>query len=95
MKRTCYTESHIFQIPKEAESGVLVADCRRHRVSDANFYKWGVKHGSMDVSNMTRWRELEEENRRLKTMYAESRTTAETVHTTSSVCANNLWTNAI
>ena len=42
-------------------------------MSDASFYKWRAKYGGMDVSNMTRLRELEEENRRLKTMYVESR----------------------
>ncbi|PTR06817.1 putative transposase [Nitrosospira sp. Nsp5] len=74
MKRTRYTESQIFQILKEAENGVAVPDlCRKHGMSDASFYKWRGKYGGMDVSNMTRLRELEEENLRLKTMYAESR----------------------
>ena len=41
-------------------------------MSDASFYKWRAKYGGMDLSNMTRLRELEEENRRLKKMYAES-----------------------
>ncbi len=42
-------------------------------MSDASFYKWRAKYAGMDVPNMTRLRELEEENRRLKMMYAESR----------------------
>ena len=46
--------------------------CRKHGMSDASFYKWRAKYGGMDLSNMTRLRELEEENRRLKKMYAES-----------------------
>lgn len=74
MKKTRYTESQIFQILKEAESGVPVPElCRKHGMSDASFYKWRAKYGGMDASNMTRLRELEEENRRLKKMYAESR----------------------
>lgn len=74
MKKTRYTESQIFQILKEAESGVPVPElCRKHGMSDASFYKWLAKYGGMDASNMTRLRELEEENRRLKKMYAESR----------------------
>ena len=73
MKKSRYTESQIFQILKEAESGIPVPElCRKHGMSDASFYKWRAKYGGMDVSNMTRLRELEEENRRLKKMYAES-----------------------
>ena len=74
MKKARYTESQIFKILKEAESGIAVPElCRKHGMSDASFYKWRAKYGGMDVSNMTRLRELEEENRRLKTRYAESR----------------------
>ena len=51
MKRTCYTESQIFQILKGAESGVAVPDlCRKHGMSHASFYKWRAKYGGMDVS---------------------------------------------
>lgn len=78
MKQSRYTESQIFQILKEAESGVPVPElCRKHAMSDASFYKWRAKYGGMDVSNMTRLKELEEENRRLKKMYAESKMDAE------------------
>jgi putative transposase len=74
MKKARYTESQIFKILKEAESGIPVPElCRKHGMSDASFYKWRAKYGGMDLSNMTRLRELEEENRRLKAMYAESR----------------------
>jgi putative transposase len=74
MKKPRYTESQIFKILKEAENEVAVPElCRKHGMSDASFYTWRAKYGGMDVSNMTRLRELEEENRRLKTMYPESR----------------------
>ena len=46
-------------------------------MSSASFYKWRAKYGGMDVSTMTRLKELEEENRRLKKMYAESKMDAE------------------
>ncbi len=46
-------------------------------MSDATFYKWRAKFGGMDVSMMARMKELEEENRRLKKMYAEERLKAE------------------
>ena len=47
--------------------------CRKHGMSDASFHKWRSKYGGMDVSMMTRLKELEGQNRRLKRMYAESK----------------------
>lgn len=71
MKKSKYTESQIFNILKQAESGIKVPDiCREHGISQATFYKWRAKFSGMDVSLMKRMRELEEENARLKRMYA-------------------------
>ncbi len=53
--------------------------CRTHGMSDATFYNWRVKYGGMDVSMMKRMKELEEENRRLKKMYAEEHLKAEII----------------
>ena len=78
MKRAKFTDSQIIAILKEAESGIRVADLgRTHGMSDATFYKWRAKFGGMDASMMKRMKELEEENRRLKKMYAEERLKAE------------------
>ena len=80
MKKSRFTESQIIGILKEAESGVPVAElCRTHGMSDATFYNWRSKYGGMDVSMMKRMKELEEENRRLKKMYAEERLKAEII----------------
>jgi len=80
MKKSRYTESQIFQVLKEAESGVPVAElCRKHGMSDATFYKWRAKFGGMDTSSMKRLKELEEENARLKKMYAEEKLKAEII----------------
>ena len=80
MKRSRFTDSQIIAILKEAESGVRVPDlCRKHGMSDATFYKWRAKFGGMDASLMKRMKELEEENRRLKKMYAEEKLKAEIV----------------
>lgn len=80
MKRSKFTDSQIIAILKEAESGVRVADlCRNHGMSDATFYKWRAKFGGMDASLMKRMKELAEENRRLKKMYAEEKLKAEIV----------------
>ena len=46
-------------------------------MSSAQFYKWRAKLGGMDTSLMKRMKELEEENKRLKNMYAEERLKAE------------------
>ena len=80
MKKSQYSESQIISILKEAENGVPAAElCRKHGMSDASFYNWRAKYGGMDVSMMKRMKELAEENRRLKKMYAEERLKAEVV----------------
>lgn len=80
MKKSRFSESQIISILKEAENGVPVAElCRKHGMSDASFYNWRAKYGGMDASMMKRMKELEEENRRLKKMYAEERVKAEIV----------------
>ena len=80
MKKSRFKESQIVSILKEAQSGVPVAElCRQHGMSDATFYNWRSKYGGMDASMMKRMKELEEENRRLKKMYAEERLKAEII----------------
>ena len=72
MKKSRYSESQIVNILKEAEAGVSLEELsRQHGFSKATFYKWKAKYSGMDVSTLKRLRELEEENRRLKQMYAE------------------------
>ena len=78
MKKSRFTDSQILAILKQAEAGVPVPElCREHGMSSATFYKWRAKYGGMDTSMMARLKELEEENRRLKKMYAEERLKAE------------------
>jgi len=78
MKKSRYTDSQILSILKQNEAGTSVADlCREHGMSDASFYKWRSRYGGMDVSLMKRMKELEDENRRLKKMYAEEKLKAE------------------
>ena len=72
MKRTQFSENQIIKILKEAEVGVPVTDlCRTHGFSKSSFYKWKAKYGGMEASDLRHLRELQEENRRLKQMYAE------------------------
>ena len=80
MKKSRFSDSQILAILKQAENGVPVPElCREHGMSSASFYKWRAKYGGMDASLLARLKELEEENRRLKKMYAEERLKAEIV----------------
>lgn len=80
MKKSKYSDSQIMAILKQAEAGTPVPElCREHGMSSATFYKWRAKYGGMDASMMARLKELEEENRRLKKMYAEERLKAEII----------------
>lgn len=80
MKRSKFSDSQILGILKKAESGIPVPQlCREYGMSSATFYKWRSKYGGMDASMMARMKELEEENRRLKKMYAEERLKSEIV----------------
>ncbi len=72
MKRARFSEEQIITILKEAEGGAKVAElCRRHGIADATFYTWRSKYGGLEVSEMRRLRQLEEENRRLKSIVAD------------------------
>jgi putative transposase len=78
VKKSRFTDSQIIAILKQAEAGSLVPDlCREHDISSATFYKWRSKFGGMDASMVSRMKELEEENRRLKKMYAEAQLSAD------------------
>lgn len=72
MQRSRFSETQIVKILKEVEAGRLVKDvCREHGISDATYYNWKSKYGGMEASDVKRLKELEEENRKLKQMYAE------------------------
>ena len=72
MKRSRFTEVQITNVLKEAAAGVPVADVlRKHGVSAATFYAWRAKYGGLEASDLKKMKVLEEENNRLKKMYAE------------------------
>jgi len=74
MRTSRFTDSQILAFLKQNEDGAKVPDlCREHGFSSAQFYKWRSKFGGMDASLMKRMKELEDENRRLKKMYAEEK----------------------
>jgi putative transposase len=71
MKKITFTETQILGILKEQEQGIKVAEiCRKHGISDATFFNWKKKYAGMTVEELKRLKELEYENSRLKTMYA-------------------------
>jgi len=73
MRRGQFTEDQIIGVRREHEAGVKTADlCRKHGINDATFYNWKSKYGGMTVSEAARLRTLEDENRRLKMLLAES-----------------------
>jgi putative transposase len=72
MKISRFSEAQIMGILKQADGGVPVAElCREHGMSSASFYKWRSKYGGMDVSMISQMKSLDDENRRLKKMFAE------------------------
>jgi putative transposase len=72
MKKSRYTETQIVKILKEVEAGRKVNEvCRDYGISDATYYNWKSKYGGMEASDVKRLKELEDENRRLKQMFAD------------------------
>ncbi len=72
MKTSRFSDAQIMAILRKAEDGIPVAElCREHGMSDASFYKWRARLGGMDASMVSQMKSMEDENRRLKKMYAE------------------------
>ncbi len=72
MKKQKFTETQIVNALKEYENGKSSADiCRELGVHKATFYYWNKKYSGMESQDLKRLKDLEEENRKLKKMYAE------------------------
>ena len=72
MKKSRFTETQIVSRLKEADAGMKVEElCRKHGISSASYYNWKKKYGGVDASEIKRLKELEEENAKLKRMYAD------------------------
>lgn len=72
MRKSRFTETQILKVLKEVDAGRQDKDvCREYCISDANYYSWKSKYGGMEASDIKRLKELEEENAKLKRMYAD------------------------
>ena len=72
MKKSKFSEEQIVRILKEVEAGAKVAEtCRKYKISEPTYYNWKQKYAGMEVSQLRRLKELENECSRLKKMYAE------------------------
>ena len=73
MKPRRFTEEQIIGILKQAQAGMKIVDlCRTHGISDVTFYNWRSKYGGMEVSDAKRLKVLEDENKKLKQMLADT-----------------------
>ncbi len=80
MQTSLFTKSQIINILKQAETGAPMPEISRENgMSSASFYKWRSKYGGMDTSMMTRIKELEDQNRRIKKMYTKEKLKAEII----------------
>ena len=72
MRKSRFKEEQIVSILKQVEGGRLVKEvCREHGISETTYYNWKSKYGGMEISDIKRLKELEQENRKLKQMFAD------------------------
>lgn len=72
MTRSKFSENQIINVLKQVEAGRTVAEvCRDNAISTSTYFKWKAKYGGLEASDLKRIRDLEEENRQLKRMFAD------------------------
>ena len=72
MKKTRFTETQIVSVLKEVEAGLKVDEvCRKHGISPGTYYNWKSKYGGMEASDVKKLKETQDENSKLKRMFAD------------------------
>lgn len=72
MRKARFTEYQIIAVIKSVEAGRTVKDvCRETGISEATYYNWKCRYGGMEASDIKKIKDLEDESRRLKQMFAD------------------------
>lgn len=72
MKKSKFTETQIVKAIQEHEAGRKAEDiCRDLGITTASFYKWRQRYGGMEASDVKKMKEIQDENARLKRMFAD------------------------
>ena len=89
MRKGRFSEEQIIKVLKEHQAGIPIVElCRKHGISDATFYTWRSKYAGMEVSDARKLKALEDENRKLKKLLAESMLDVATLR---EALGKNLW----
>jgi putative transposase len=80
MRKSRVTQEQVIKVLKEHAAGLSAGDvCRKYGISDATFYKWRSRYGGMEISEARKLKALEDENRRLKKLLADTMLDAATL----------------